>query len=392
MALLEDCEISERPRAYTWLVTILFLGALFFPVSARLLGFQWNEISGENRIQAPRPGLPRSSDELISFPARANTWFNDRFPFRKPLVEANGSWALMLGESPNYGVFIGRKKWLFYREGTDHLFSRTEVPTATIQAFDRMLRERAAWLKARGIAYLYIIVPDKHTVYPENLPLILAAQHGRNPSFREQLLSGISPEARALCLDLTPALRAAKDGRDLFLHSDTHWSFYGALAAQRALAEHLRPNYPSLRTLTEDDFSVTMKTEAGDLANFILQQERFREEVAVPVARDPRATPDDPNPPWKELAVHRYKQSDSNLPRVVVFGDSFLTALRPLLAETFGTTSVQVNTGEKYTQTEFVPAEIERIKPHLVISESIERLLPKQVLPNLPEVQNALSR
>ena len=45
-----------------------------------------------------------------------------------------------------------------------------------LERFGTKIQATQDWLKQRGIAYLYVIVPNKHTIYPDKLPEYLSKQ------------------------------------------------------------------------------------------------------------------------------------------------------------------------------------------------------------------------
>jgi hypothetical protein len=67
-----------------------------------------------------------------------------------------------------------------------------------------MLRRRSDQLERRGIRCLFVVAPDKHSIYPEYLPETVSVH---SPTELDQLLPSLD-EAGVLHVDLRPALRA----------------------------------------------------------------------------------------------------------------------------------------------------------------------------------------
>ncbi len=69
-------------------------------------------------------------------------------------------------------VMIGRDGWLFFT-GKQMIENYRGVKTFTpgeLQNWQTLLEKRRDWLARRGIKYLCVIPPDKHSIYPEYLP------------------------------------------------------------------------------------------------------------------------------------------------------------------------------------------------------------------------------
>ncbi len=90
------------------------------------------------------------------------------------------------GVSPAPNVMIGRDGWLFFlgEDGTafDRFYRGTPaVADAEIQSVVAELKRRERFLAARHIGYVVTIVPDKASIYPENLPSWAGPRIDRTP-------------------------------------------------------------------------------------------------------------------------------------------------------------------------------------------------------------------
>src|SRR5690606_33872186 len=115
----------------------------------------------------------------------------------------------MLDVSPSPAVIEGRDGWFFYAEdGAMEDYAAT-VPftSAELEAWRQTLQDTYDWLTARGIAYLFVVPPDKHQVYPEEMPDSIR----RNGHSRiDQLVHHLAAHTTVPVLDLRPALHEAK--------------------------------------------------------------------------------------------------------------------------------------------------------------------------------------
>lgn len=141
-------------------------------------------------------------------------------------------------------ALIGRDGWLFYKPGFDATVARAQTAARrTNDAVATILAFREA-LAARGIQLLVLPVPNKESVYPDQLTS--RATPGRTvvaPATRDLLTRLAS--AQVECVDLfglfADARAAASDGNasPLYLTQDSHWSPAGVALAARVVAQRL---------------------------------------------------------------------------------------------------------------------------------------------------------
>jgi hypothetical protein len=194
-----------------------------------------------------------------------------------------------------------------------------------------------AWLRARGIAYVFAIAPDKHVVYPENLPPTIRPLDG--PSRLDQLFRALEGTGVPV-VDFRPALLEAKERERVFDLTDTHWNRRGAFVAYRQLIEAIRLQAPAVGpALTRGDFvPVTHEVEGQDLAAMIGLKAVLHETSLDFAAKRPRRSRVVyPAGERREAQVGRLVTEilDSDLPRAVFFRDSFVTRVAPYLSEHF---------------------------------------------------------
>jgi hypothetical protein len=145
------------------------------------------------------------------------------------------------GVSPVDSVVLGRDGQLFY-SGDASLAARSRAAGSEAELAARAqgvidgISRRAAYLKAKGIAYLVVIAPDKTSIYADKLPPQRIAQ-GR--SVLDRVAAGLPAEVRPLFVDLRPALIAARAAGEVYYRTDSHWNPRGAAIAYDALVAAL---------------------------------------------------------------------------------------------------------------------------------------------------------
>ena len=221
----------------------------------------------------------------------------------------------------------------------------------------------------RGINYLFVVTPDKQTIYTDQLPSFFRFHR---PGFtrREQLVNRLRDEPSFL--DLTDALRAAKASGELYCRRDTHWNHHGAYEAYRVVMSYL--GLPSL----SDDLGQSKITvdHIGDLGRMIALE-------LVESDERPQATC--PTPAGaEEIALLSGLHGDDPVyrappptlcqganGRLLFFHDSFGAFWVPYLSSQFGFA------GFAWYEPSFeeLKSIVEALRPTTVIEQRAERLL-----------------
>lgn len=362
-------EVGTARRGRDVVRVLLFLLALAAPLLAMTLHLDRGPRLSENRHLADRPKLVLRPRELASFPGKFRYYFADHFGFRDTLIDLHGLICLrLLGVLPNPDVTKGKDDWLFLasEQSTDY-YRHTDLFTpAELERWRQVLDERRAWLAARGAVYVFVVAPNKETIYGEYMPDLLTQVAPQ--SRLDQLLDYLRRHSQVQIVDLRGVLTAAKGEERLYHKTDTHWNDRGAFRAYRTIMAAVRASVPSAALLPWDRFERTEReTDGMDLTRQIGIVNAFREQRLDLTPKPPLVVSrieegDDENRP---IAV---SARGTDLPGVVVFRDSFFNAVLPWLAESFGQ-------GLYLWQDEFAPEPIEKVHPRVVIQEIVERKL-----------------
>lgn len=261
---------SRRPRP-GWL-TVLMLACLAVPAGLQAA----LELAASGRIEAAA-GL-----------WRVVTGETSRQDFESDLKDRShlARWARRfyapitdeLLERGNSQVLFGDDGWLFFREAVDYVTGPPipGTPAATPSGAPgdpgSVIVEFHRQLEAQGAGLLVIPVPVKATLYPERLwPGADPYSAPNNPGFAP--LTAALREAGVQVLDLTPVLLEAKrQGADVFLARDTHWTPVATSIVADAVASRVSslPAWRDLETETApfDHRRVTF-TGRGDLYDML---------------------------------------------------------------------------------------------------------------------------
>jgi len=211
-----------------YLLVVGVHGLLLAPLLSLLLHLPEAQNLFEKRALADAPKWRPWHIAAWTFEAEA--WLNDHFPQRARVVQWNSFVRQRYLEGSSTSVIVGRDGWLYFAgSGTaDDILGRTPLNAAELEQWANVLAGRRAWLRQRGIGYLFVVVPNKSTIYPEHLPMIL--RWGRRPGRLDQLVAYLRSQTEVPVVDLRPVLTAAKEDRLLYWPWDSHWNGYGLLA------------------------------------------------------------------------------------------------------------------------------------------------------------------
>lgn len=260
-------------------------------------------------------------------------------------------------------VLVGRDGFLFHRDhdALDQLMGRITFGRRQIAVWIDALAARAAWCDAHGTRMRALIIPEKHVVYPDKLPRLVRVAADRPVA---QLLGAVPPALAAKVLYPVDALRQASAREKTFQKTDTHWTSFGAFVAYRALVDSLESDLP-LESVREDELTWKERPVVGDLG---VRFDRERGEtiaVAEPVTAYKLVYQ---NHNFGRGAIHVFENERRDLPRCVLFRDSFSNALIPFLMRGFSRIVAVSSLSCHYDL-------LEQERPDVVLFVVIERFL-----------------
>jgi len=232
-------EPRRRRFVAGWLdrvVSVAFVVVLAAP--ALLLAAGVRPVNIENREPAPLPGLRLRALADPRFYAAIDRFLADNLPLKTVATEAHAELDhQVLGGTTNPDVVRGKGDWLFLRGEMQPPCDFTAVQV--LAGVDRA----AAGLSGSGRQFRYVIAPDKHTIYPEQVaagsPFGTPCSDLQRPTMR----AGMAARPRSTVDLWTPTLaaRAAQPAVPHYYVQDSHWSLIGAVPAIKALVESLAP-------------------------------------------------------------------------------------------------------------------------------------------------------
>jgi alginate O-acetyltransferase complex protein AlgJ len=375
---------TERLRGFWDGVTIVvFLGLILLPTADHFLKLDHAEPPQENRLPAKWPAF-KGLGQSREFITGVEKYFDDHFGFRNRLVRLNHHWKGQLFHDPGNSLFVmvGRDGWLYF-SGLEAIprCMRTAVFTQQeLENWRRLLEMRRDWLRARGGKYLFVVPPDKPTVYPEYLPDWL--KPGTGPTKVQQLAAYLKAHSTVEMLDLSQALKEAKKIRVAYQKTDTHWNAFGGFMAYRAVVEALARQIPGLKPVPVDalGWEPVVTGKGGDLARIMgVADTQWETEAVKPVVLKPLAELQHVYDPVR-LPQSGMKETwpfftlNTNASgKAILVRDSFAGSWYPYLGQHFREVIYLWKYSNDYPHYEWNRPLVEREKPDVVIDEMLER-------------------
>jgi alginate O-acetyltransferase complex protein AlgJ len=386
---------SHRRSWFDWILISVFLFLLWLPTLDTFFDLDHARLPNENRLPAVFPEIHRARpDDLQKFLNGFDAYFNDNFGFRKQLIRWFQNWKIGLFHDRSvYKVISGQNHWLFTSDlqMVEHYLGMAKFTPQQLKLWQVLLEKRRDWLAQRGIKYLFVIPPDKQTIYPEELPAWLVNATPTNRMTKlDQFLKYMRENSTVEILDLRQPLMEAKNIRPTYLQNDTHWNLFGSFIACQEVIKTLSRQMSDLPTLDSRNFTWTnTPVTGGDLAAMIgsdaLDKNHFQ--FAASLDLPPPNIFDATNiiSVWDSHKKSIIIENSAPLRRTaVIFNDSFGGAWQQFLGYSFKKIIFMSENRE------FNPAVILANKPDIVISEMLERyfntqspeeLMDKQPLP-----------
>ena len=208
-----------------------------------------------------------------------------------------------------------------------------DLPTWISETLPKILVNtlaRSRRMRARGIPFIVLLVPDSASIYPEFLP---RGCHLELPGAAEILADKLSQ----LGVDvICPAaeLRDAKSKFEVFLRHDTHWTVGGAHICYIELMERIRQYLP-VETLNPDALHFGTRIGFGDLGIYTRPERKgVIQTVEIPdyPVQIVKSTND------QRVKSFRHVLSAHGQKRLLMFRDSAANALLPFLERSFAET------------------------------------------------------
>lgn len=324
------------------LLLIIFLLTIFMPIPAMLLTPRQTISLAEKRVLAKIPNMSLNFRSAETLPSGIEAYIQDHFGFRTSLISFHNYIKVkILNKSPNEKVVLGKSGWLFLTEdGLIEDYRGLSHPAPfQIDAFKTHLENKYEWLKHRSVQYLYIISPNKQTVYPEFMPANINRVNKRTRC--DVLLEHLMKNFDFPVLDLRPFFLNKKHNTDnLYYLTDAHWNEKGAFLAYIRIMEQVKSYFPDIPVLDMNSIQEKFIRSKGlDSASMLYLSEYYEELIPSLQPLSPHARESGSLKRIGLFEMIPQRRIETINPNgkytAVVFRDSFCTNLIPYLSESF---------------------------------------------------------
>ena len=310
--------------------------------------------------------IPKYQNDFLKFLKDYRKYFKNNYFGRDiAIFFYNNIRFLTLKESPvPEKVLLGENNYLFYCDKNDgnsitDYQGFIQLNERELEIIYNRFNNINEWLTKRKIKFYLVIAPDKQTIYYNYLPDKIKKN---NKTAAEQIIPYLKSKGIPV-IDLKDEILKAKDSyEELYYKTDTHWNKLGAYIGYCGIVKKLKLDFPAIKKVEYDITNIryTPETHGGDLVHMLGIS----------------------NYPYHRDVVFQYKknyviksqqgkiidtQGNINLPKAVIYRDSFTTNLLPLLANHFSYC--------RFIWKSFDKSEIEEMKPDLVMIIIVERFL-----------------
>jgi hypothetical protein len=335
------------------ILIVLFLAVIAIP-SAMMFQGAGRYLPEDNRMAAPIPDLVKEDGSLVTRTEIEN-FANDNIGFRTaaPDLEMRALYdifhivldnAQLQGKAGN--LFAGDNRHYPSRRAPYTPLSDEQVTESA-----RNIEAAADYFAEKDIPFLFLTIPNKEEVYPELYPDTFLKRPDKTRL--AQVVDRLTAQTEVDAYDMTPALREKAAGTAEMLWYETgdsaHWNYMGAYYGYQEIMTRLKQYDPARKTLTLDDFAVTVTKEPytnrdgtyvfDGLFNtkFTFDYKPGYTAVSVDYQNDPWMPADQLAVAGFEPGGHYYHyHNDTQEGQLVFFGDSYVYQfLLPYFAESY---------------------------------------------------------
>ncbi len=372
-----------KPRYFSLVAIFMFI--LYAPTLFTISGMS----DGENTEKGGASYIETDEDtgKLNKIIRKVESAYNNNFGLRNLLIRVNSSINLNIFNVPSTDrVVLGEEGWLYYgidegRNVTDQFRGIVKFTNEELEKIRINLEEKRNWLESKGIPFILIITPDKESIYPEYYNKIY--KRVSDETRLDQLLKYLNNNSDIHVIDLREELIRRKSQERLYYVTDSHWNEYGAYYGYKVLIEEIGKHISISKPKAIEEFNIVKdyrEAGGGDLANMLSLPKKYPEEHILLQPKIPRESKPFIDYDYKLIRGAVMKNEDNNLPRLLIFRDSFTVALGPFISEHF---SEAVYQWDQY----FDSSLVKEVKPDIIVQQVVERNLAKLLIDNPQEVK-----
>lgn len=307
---------------------LMFLGIFLLMCLCPLVGMAiaGSSEAAANEILAAPPALQNADGSCnTEFLNDTSDYFADHFAYRQELITVNAKLeAALFGESASEDVILGKDGWLFYHSTLDDYQGQNLLSDREIWSAAHCLALMQEYAQAQNASFLFTVVPNKNSLYPECMPDRYIRSD--TPGNAERLTEAL--QQNGVCtVNLEAAFR--NEGCVLYQKLDSHWSNLGAALAHDTIIDTLGKNAEHF--YLPEQYSA-VQDHTADLYQMLYPSD-VQKDIQLHPAWDWRFTYDRPIRTAEDQMIHTSCAGQSGT--LLMFRDSFGNTLHPFMAESY---------------------------------------------------------
>lgn len=220
---------------------IVFLILMFIPSVQMITGIIPLTDLNENRNKSKFPTYAFNELKTGEYTKNLEAYINDNFGFREMLVKTNSFIDInLLHSSSNDKVILGKDNYLFYSHTLNDYHRKKTMTDESIDNFSKQMLSLQNMLERKGIYFLFLVGPNKNSIYPEFMPF--KSQNSQGSSNYDKLMKQLSLD-NVNHLDLIPLLLKEKEKHNLYFKRDTHWNETAGFIVTKGILKKLENEF-----------------------------------------------------------------------------------------------------------------------------------------------------
>ena len=359
--------------------TLLFITAISIPLI--FCDFGKDRVSAiDNKLLANFPELSDIKGNPARFFSRFNDWFNDSTGFREPMIKlyislSNSKWLNKVRYKEGTNVFLyGEDGHIYFADTNGWLISKFQgkpfLSDNELIDFSNRIEMINKYLAPQGIPLLFMICPDKETIYPEFYPKSIIK--GAEPNQLEVFTNYLKKNTNAVVFNISNGLFSQKENFLLYPKLDTladapydaaHYNQIAAFFGYQELMKYINIYFPQMNAfelsdvvIRHEDYGPNVKLNPENITSMELDKTFFSN---INLDR-----------PYLSHINAAYQNNNKNLPVLLFLRDSYtyFNYIEQYIPQHFGKSILLHNPNIKY-----IKEYLDFFKPDIVIIESGER-------------------
>jgi hypothetical protein len=320
-------------KALRFAFVVLFIGLCSVPLLGLLFGYK--NVNVEKRALAEPPVLFDEKGFNDSFPEDAEDFLSDHYAFKPQLVTADAMLrGSLFGESVSEKVIVGGDGWLYFSSTLQDYLATDTLSENQIDRIVRTLEIQEEALGQRGVDFIFVVAPNKASVYPGHMPALFTPTGNENNY--DKLYDRLG-SSELTALDLRSVLRAnsfkVSPEESLYLKLDSHWNNKGALLAYQTITREITDRIRELDLTDYLDLAVERREIVNGDLSLMLYPAANRKDIQYFYDLPENYSSARPIRSMEDILIET--SCESGRGELLMFRDSFANALIPFFSDAF---------------------------------------------------------